>query len=452
MHPALDAISGSLGQDMPLCDADLRASAAYARALAGARVLSAAESEELATSLEEILGAYRAGDWVPPPSEDVHTAIEAEVTARVGSLGERLHTGRSRNDQVATAFRMAVRELIDKCVVAVEKLQTALVDRADQQIDVLMPAYTHLQRAQPIRLSHWLMSYYWPLQRDRERLIDARKRVNVLPLGSGAVSGHPFAIDRDQLATSLGFASISNNSIDAVGDRDFAIEFCFACTAIALHLSRLAEELVTFSSTEFGFIRWPDNLATGSSLMPNKKNPDLAELVRGQSGAAIGDLVSLLALVKGLPASYQRDLQHDKPPVWRVAGGTLSSLEAMAAGISGIHFCGDQMTAALSDDTLATEIADLLVGRGVPFRSAYRTVSRIAKQARESGTGIKAAARQLGAAELAPLGIEDIDRLTPAQAVERRTATGGTARVAVLAQIALARKQASKLTGVRDGE
>ncbi|MEO1172355.1 MAG: argininosuccinate lyase, partial [Myxococcota bacterium] len=342
MHPALAAISESLEQDLPLADADLRGSAAYARALGRCGVLSEDESARLSDGLLELRGDLAHGRWIPTDAEDVHGAIEAEVTRRLPGLGERLHTGRSRNDQVSTAFRIAVREGVDTVIERIRRLQSALVARAKDELDTLVPSYTHIQRAQPIRLAHWILGYFWPLERDVSRLQDARKRLNVLPLGSGAVSGHPFGIDRPWLAEQLGFDGITENSLDTVGDRDFAIEFCFSSSMLAVHLSRLAEELVLWSSTEFGYVQWPDGLATGSSLMPNKKNPDLAELVRGRAAQSIGDVVSLLTLVKGLPSSYQRDLQDDKPPVWRALRTSTTSLDAMAAAMESIRFNRDR--------------------------------------------------------------------------------------------------------------
>jgi len=438
MHPALAAISDSLGQDAPLADADLRGCIAYAKALGKCGVLTDEESTTLADALVKLREEFTDGRWIPSGGEDVHTAIEQEITDRLGDLGGRLHTGRSRNDQVATAFRLAVMEEIDGLIQAIRSVQQGLVNQAQNELDTFVPSYTHLQRAQPIRLAHWLMAYFWPLERDIERLLQIRTRVSTLPLGSGAVSGHPFGIDRDFLASELGFERVSENSLDSVGDRDFAIDFAFGASMVALHLSRLSEELIIWSSSEFGYIQWRDDLATGSSLMPNKKNPDLAELVRGRSAQAVGDLVSLLVLIKGLPSSYQRDLQEDKPPVWRIAGATKASVNAMAAALEGIRFKGEKMGSALTDDTLATEMADVLVTRGLPFRQAYRIVSRLAKEARERDCGLKEAATQLPAESIEPLTIDDIQNLTIEGAIERRTTPGGTAKSAIELQLAKA--------------
>ena len=439
MHPALVRISVALEDDLPLADADLRASAAYARALARCGVLSGPEGERLSAALEEMRDDLAAGRWALRDAEDVHTAIEAEVTRRVGELGERLHTGRSRNDQVATAFRLAARERALALVAAVRELQGTLADRATTELDTLLPAYTHVQRAQPVRLAHWLLGHFWPLQRDAERLAAAGARANVLPLGSGAVTGHAFELDRERLARELGFAAVSPNSVDAVGDRDFAAEIVFACTLLALHLSRLAEDLVLWSTAEFGFVRWPDALATGSSLMPNKKNPDLAELVRGRSAGALGELVATLALVKGLPSSYQRDLQEGKAPLWRATDSARTSLAAMTAALTGVEFDRERMRAALSDDLLATEVADAMVARGISFRQAHRAVAGAVAEARRLGVGLRELADATPDALPEPLVAGDLLGLDFETAVERRAAGGGTGRRAVEAQLEQAR-------------
>jgi argininosuccinate lyase len=446
MDPALAALSGSLGQDLPLADADLRASAAYALALGRCGVLQPDDATRLATALEQMRADLASGQWTPRDAEDIHTAIEAEVTRRVGELGGRLHTGRSRNDQVATAFRLAARERAQDLIADVRGLQRVLVARAMEEIDTLLPAYTHLQRAQPVRLAHWLLAHFWPLERDAQRLTDAWRRADELPLGSGAATGHAFGVDREWLARELGFSRVTANSLDAVGDRDFAVESVFACALLATHLSRLAEELVIWSSAEFGFLGWPDSLATGSSLMPNKKNPDLAELVRARSATTIGDLVALLALLKGLPASYQRDLQEDKPPVWRATEAARLSLAAMRAALERVTFERARMSEALSDDLLATELADALVGRGVPFREAHQAVSALSVEARAAGIGWRELLRLRPGRTPAPLTPDEALKIDFGAAIERRTAAGGTARAAVLAQIDEARMRLDEAT------
>jgi argininosuccinate lyase len=434
MHPALAALSISLEQDRPLADADLRASAAYARALGRAGILKAPEAERLAAILDDMRAELASGAWRPAEAEDIHAAIEVEVTRRTGDLGARLHTGRSRNDQVATAFRLALHDRAVELGRALHAVQATLIERAAAEVDTLVPAYTHVQRAQPMRLAHWLMAHFWMLERDGERLHAAARHAAVLPLGSGAATGNAFGIDRAWLASQLGFTSITDNSLDAVGDRDFAAEFVFAIALLEVHLSRLAEELVWWSSAEFSFVQWPDGLATGSSLMPNKKNPDLAELVRGRAAAGIGDLTAMLVLLKGLPISYQRDLQDDKPPVWRSAARGAVSLAAMQAALAGIQFDRERMRAALSDDVLATEAADVLVARGIPFRRAHHAVAEAVALARRHGCELRALAGRVPALP-EPLQAGDLAALDFETAIERRTAAGGTARAAIAAQI-----------------
>ena len=437
MHPTLVALSESLAQDLPLADADLRASAVYARGLARCGVLTDAEATILADGLARLRDELSRGAWIPNAVEDIHAAIEIELTVRYGEVGQKLHTGRSRNDQVATAFRLATRERVDGVLAAVKGVQRALIERAEDEIDTLMPSYTHMQRAQPIRLAHWLMAHFFALERDVQRFTHARGVVNVLPLGSGAVSGHPFGIDRAWLAHELGFARPSENSLDAVGDRDYVCDVVYACAMAALHVSRLAEELVLWSTAEFGFVRWPASLATGSSLMPNKKNPDLAELLRGQAGPMLGDLTSILVLVKGLPISYQRDLQEDKQPLWRSTGRLVTSMRAMEAAMLHIDFDRERMKAALSDDVLATEVADRLVARGIPFRGAHHAVVAVMGRVRDGTDTFASLAK---ADDLpAPLVQGDFANLDMLAAIERRTAIGGTARVAVLEQIEVAK-------------
>jgi argininosuccinate lyase len=439
LDDALIELSFSLEQDAPLALADLRASAAYARALGDCGVLSPETALRLVSTLDQMREDLVAGIWTPQGAEDIHTAIEAELIRRAGPDGERLHTGRSRNDQVATAFRMTVRDRADEVSKEAVVLQRSLVERAESEIDTICPAYTHLQRAQPVRLAHWLLAHFWALERDLRRLTAARDAASVLPLGSGAVTGHAFGLDRHRLAADLGFDRVSENSIDAVGDRDFAVEFVFASTLLASHLSRLAEDLVIWSTAEFGFVIWPDTLSTGSSLMPQKRNPDLAELVRGKAASTIGDLTALLVLLKALPTAYQRDLQEDKRPVWRSAETARLSLKAMAAAIRGIRFDRERMRSALSTDLLATEMADRLVARGIPFRQAHRTISKVTAEARKRGLSLDALLAGWGEDLPDPLRREDWVQLSPEAAVERRTGLGGTARSAVLAQIEGAR-------------
>ena len=435
MHPDLAAISDSLEQDFPLADADFRASSVYALALARCGVLNPVEGEKLARTLEELRVEFLNGQWLPHAVEDIHTAIEDEVTLRLGELGARLHTGRSRNDQVSTAFRLSVSVFIDSLVLDITALLVQIAKRATCEVDTLVPAYTHMQRAQPVRLAHWILGYFWPLTRDIERLLEVKVRVLQLPLGAGAVSGHPFGLDRNWVAEQLGFYGVTQNSIDTVGDRDFALEVTHASYMVSMHLSRMADELVMWSSAEFGYITWPDALASGSSLMPNKKNPDLVELVRGRVGSAAGNVMSLMMLLKGLPQSYQRDLQEDKMPVWDSFKTTSLSVRAMTAAWSDMIFMPERMSASLSDDVLATEAADVLVTRGVPFRKAYKAVAMMAAEARKRGVGLKSLAMASDYVLPELVSKEDIEGLSVEAATERRTSVGGTARSAVELQL-----------------
>lgn len=437
MHPALVALSQSLEQDLPLALSDLEASRAWAEALGRAGVLAAPDVAALVAALRALATEFQSGGWRPTGAEDIHGAIEAELTRRLGGLAGRLHTGRSRNDQVATAFRLAVAGRLADVAASLHAVQSAFVTRAATEVDTLLPAMTHLQRAQPMRLSHWLLGHFWALERDAQRLAAARARaLDRLPLGSGAVTGTAWPVDRIALAEALGFAAPAENSLDAVGDRDFAVEAVFALTLCGVHLSRLAEDLVLWSSAEFGWVRWPDGLATGSSLMPNKKNPDLAELVRGKCAGLVGRLTALLVLLKGLPTSYQRDLQEDKLPVWESLRTVELSLHALTAAVDGIEFRRERMSEALSDDLLATEMADALVARGVPFRAAHHLVSRAAAAQRSEGGALAHRLEEALRSDGLPHVLEAFDAVS---AVERRAAIGGTARAAVLAQLEAAR-------------
>ncbi|MCI0478078.1 MAG: argininosuccinate lyase, partial [Anaerolineales bacterium] len=375
-----------------------------------------------------------------PSDEDIHTAVERRLGELVGAVAGKLHTGRSRNDQVATDARLFLLDAIRNLQFVIRDLQSALIEKSEQHLDAPMPGYTHLQRAQPILLSHWLMAYFWMLERDYERLADCAQRVSISPLGAGALAGNALGIDRAFLAQELGFARVSDNSIDAVSDRDFIAEFLFDAALIGVHLSRLGEDLVLYSSAEFGFITLDDAYATGSSLMPQKKNPDAMELARGKAGRLIGDLVTLLTVLKGLPSSYDKDLQEDKEPLFD-AVDTLDALVPVVAGvIRTLRVNADRMCAALDASMLATDLADYLVRRGVPFRDAHRLVGQAVKLAEARGVAL---------ADLSP---EEYKKIAPefeadvkdvfdfARSLASREIVGGTGPNAVRAQIARAKQ------------
>ncbi|MBM3127530.1 MAG: argininosuccinate lyase [Chloroflexi bacterium] len=433
-------LNASLRFDWRLYAADIRGSRAYARALARAHLISEMERDALVDGLTRVEQEFDAGTFAAQPSdEDIHTAVERRLGELVGAVAGKLHTGRSRNDQVATDTRLFVLDTIRNLQFAIRNLQSAILEKSEQQLDVLMPGYTHLQRAQPILFSHWLMAYFWMLERDHARLRDCATRVSVLPLGAGALAGNALGIDRDFLARELGFARVSDNSIDAVSDRDFIAEFLFAAALIGAHLSRLGEDLVLYSSAEFGFVTLDDAYATGSSLMPQKKNPDAMELARGKAGRLIGDLMSLLVVLKGLPSSYNKDLQEDKEPLFD-AVDTLDALLPVVAGvIRTLRVHADKMRAALDAAMLATDLADYLVRRGVPFRDAHRRVGEAVKLAETRGIA------------LADLSLDAYKTIAPefdaalkdvfdfARALAARETVGGTGPGAVRAQIGRAK-------------
>jgi argininosuccinate lyase len=429
-------LNNSIGFDWRMAEVDIHGSLAWARALAGAGVLTEAEAGQICAGLEDILGEVQSGAFqLVPADEDVHTAIERRLTERIGAVGGKLHTGRSRNDQVATDFRLWLMEATGKLDGLLREVQAALVERAKSDLGLLMPGYTHLQRAQPILLSHWWLAHFWPLTRDRERLTQARERMAVLPLGSGALAGTPFPVDRAFLAEQLGFHTVSPNSLDAVSDRDFAAEFLFAAALVGVHLSRLAEMMILFTSAEFGFIELADTYSTGSSLMPQKKNPDPLELARGKTGMLIGRLVGLLTTLKGLPSAYDKDLQEDKVPVFESADTLSMILPVMSGLLRTLQVHPEAMRQALDPSLLATDLADYLVQHGVPFREAHGLVGQVVRRAQALGVALD----RLSLAELqaiSPVFSGDVSQVFDFQAsVNRRAAAGGTAEAAVRAQL-----------------
>lgn len=440
LDPQAWRLNASLPVDRRLAEQDVRGSLAWAEALYHAGVLTADEHRRIAQGLQAIAAEFAAGQFTFAESdEDIHTAVERRLGELIGPLAGKLHTGRSRNDQVATDFRLWLLDTLSPLNLAIVNLQTALLTLARAHLTTLMPGYTHLQRAQPVTLAHWLLAHFWPLQRDRERLADLRKRLAILPLGSGALAGTAFPVDRFALAQSLGFDAPAPNSMDAVADRDFAAEFLFCCALCGIHLSRLAEDVILFSSAEFGFFELSDAYATGSSLMPQKKNPDLFELTRAKAGTLLGLLTGLLAMLKGLPSAYDKDLQEDKSPVFQAADTLLAILPVLSGAMATLTVHPERMRAALDSSLLATELADYLVGKGLPFRQAHEIVGKAVRLAEERRRGLE----QLSLDEWRALGPFEADVFAvfdPMKAVERRCAFGGVAPVAVQEQLERAQR------------
>ena len=389
MDPAMMAFSESIQVDQRLWAVDVRGSQAYAQVLTEAGILSAAENAALQAGLKQVAAEWEAGDFqLRPGDEDIHTANERRLGEIVGEAAGKLHTGRSRNDQVATDLRLWLRGEIDRLHGQLHRLVRVMLAQAETHIHLLMPGFTHLQVAQPIRFSHWLLSHAWPIQRDAARLTQIRSRVNVSPLGSGALAGNPFPIDRNRLGDLLGFDQITYNSVDGVSDRDFVAEFLFCASLSMVHLSQLAEDIIVFASQPYGFVSLDDAYSTGSSLMPQKKNPDSFELVRGKSGRTVGALMGLLTTLKGLPRAYNRDMQEDKEPLFDAVDTWSSALEIASGALLTMNCHGERMAAALHEHMLATDIAEYLVRRGVPFRDAHHVAGEAVKLAESSGQSL----------------------------------------------------------------
>lgn len=437
----LKALNDSIGFDKRMYKQDIAGSMAYARAIAKVGVLTDAEAETIIGGLQQVLAEFEAGTFeLKPEDEDIHTAVERRLTELVGAVGGKLHTGRSRNDQVATDFRLWVKDAMSQIDALAEALQLALIEQAEQHLETVMPGYTHLQPGQPITAAHWLMSFFWMLARDRERLEDAYKRTSVSPLGSGALAGTPLAIDRAALALELGFNSYSQNSLDGVSDRDFVAETLFVLALLGTHLSRLGEDIVIYSNPQFGYITLNDRYSTGSSLMPQKRNADPMELARGKAGRLIGNLTGFLATLKGLPSTYNKDLQEDKEAIFDSVDSLLIILPVVVAIIKTLKLNPAKMRAALGDDLLATDLADYLVRKGLPFRQAHHIVGQAVQLAAQQGIGLSGLTASM-LADLSDLFTDDVVNVFDFDAsVARRAADGGTAPEAVRRQITAARK------------
>ncbi len=426
--------SESVSFDRRLYHHDIAGSIAHASALASAGILSADEFEMISRGLREIENEIAADKFVWDQSlEDVHMNIEAALSKRIGAAGAKLHTGRSRNDQIALDLRLYTRDEIDRIVTRLRALQNALLLLAQKHSEVLMPGYTHLQRAQPTYFAHYLLAQLEALERDHERLRDTRRRADVMPLGSGALAGSTIALDREGIAKALGFQRVTQNSIDAVSDRDFVGDFLYSLAMIGIHLSRFSEDLITWSTSEFGFVEFSDAFATGSSLMPQKKNPDMAELTRGKSGRLVGNLVTLLTILKALPSAYNRDLQEDKEALFDSVDTVRSALELFSAMLPELTINRERMESLENDpQLLATDLAEYLVGKGVPFREAHTIVAKLAA----SGKRLNALSNEEFRAASNAFGEDVREVFDVRRALQRRSATGSPSPENISRQIA----------------
>jgi argininosuccinate lyase len=429
LHPTIAEFNASIGFDIQLIEYDLTGSAAHAKMLVKTGIISPEEGEQIVHGLETIRQEYRRGEFNPGvEAEDIHFAVERRLTELIGAVGKKLHTARSRNDQVGTDIRLYLRAQIEAIQTQLQQYQRALLTIAQDHVETLIPGYTHLQRAQPLSLAHHLLAYVNMAQRDWERLQDVHKRVNISPLGCGALAGTTFPIDRQYSAELLGFEKVYGNSLDGVSDRDFAIEFASAASLIMVHLSRLSEEMILWASEEFSFVSLNDSCSTGSSIMPQKKNPDVPELVRGKTGRVFGHLQGLLVMMKGLPLAYNKDLQEDKEAIFDTVQTVRGCLEAMTILLSeGVTFRVPRLRQAVNEDYAnATDVADYLAAKGIPFREAYNLVGEVVKTSLAAGKLL----RELTLEEwqtIHPAFDADIyDAITPQQVVSARNSYGGT--------------------------
>jgi argininosuccinate lyase len=429
----VEEFTASIPFDILLYRQDIAGSIAHARMLGRQKIIPRAEADRIIAALEEIRTEIESGRIAFDLSqEDIHMAVEQRLLQKAGKIGGKLHTARSRNDQVALDLRLYLRDEIDEILTLFAKVQERILRRAEECFGIVMPGYTHMQRAQPVLFSHHLLAYREMFTRDEDRFRDARRRANVSPLGSGALAGTTFPVDRESVARELGMDGVCENSIDAVSDRDFAADFLFACAVTMMHLSRLSEEMVTWSSSEFGFLSLPDAMCTGSSIMPQKKNPDVPELIRGKAGRAYGNLVSLLTLLKGLPLSYNRDLQEDKEPVFDSARAVKESLIGAALLLGAMEVNEERMRTACDDGFLtATDLADYLARKGLPFRKAHEITGRIVRYCEENGKRLK----DLSLKELrsfhARIGEDVREAISLSHSVRLRNTRGGTGTDAV---------------------
>jgi argininosuccinate lyase len=429
LHPAIALFNASISFDIALIEYDITGSQAHAQMLGHTGIIAPQEAEAIVQGLEQIRQEYRQGNFQPGvEAEDVHFAVERRLTELIGDTGKKLHTGRSRNDQVGTDIRLYLRDQIDRIQALLRQFQSVLVNLAEAHVETLIPGYTHLQRAQPLSLAHHLLAYVEMTQRDWERLRDVRRRVNLSPLGCGALAGTPFPIDRHYSADLLGFEGLYANSLDGVSDRDFAIEFMGAASLIMVHLSRLSEEVILWASEEFRFIALKDTCATGSSIMPQKKNPDVPELVRGKTGRVFGHLQALLTIMKGLPLAYNKDLQEDKEAIFDGVNTVAACLQAMTILFEeGLEFRPERLNSAVAEDfSNATDVADYLAAKGVPFREAYNIVGTVVKVCLAQGKLLKDLTLDEWKAIHPKFEADIYTAIAPRQVVAARNSYGGT--------------------------
>ena len=432
---ALDELNRSIGTDFRLWPHDVRLSQAWAAALADASVLTSDEGKLIESGLTRVGEKLRDGALPQASDEDVHTMIDRMLHDEAGDVASKLHTGRSRNDQVATATRLWTIEACTEVDRAIRSLQQTMIDQARSLESSMMPSYTHLQRAQPVSGAHWMLSHFWPLERDRARLASVSNSTRVLPLGSGAIAGSAYPVSRSLLQERLGFTSLSPNSIDAVGDRDFIAEMLFALALTGVHLSRLAEDLILYGSSEFGFVKFGEAFTTGSSMMPQKRNPDALELARGSGARTLGDLTALLATLKGLASGYNKDLQDDKRALFGAVDLMLLVLPAVAGTLGELTFNTSRMRDALSSTMMATDLADYLVGKGATFRDAHEAVGSLIREAEGKGCELTALPHESFRQANSLFGDDVMDALDPAKSVARRDLPGGTGPEGLRAQI-----------------
>jgi len=442
LDPRALAYTASLPFDRRLYKYDIAVSIAHARMLSRQGIIAAEDAQAIIHGLEEIYKEMDEGDvFFAAEMEDIHMAIEGRLREKIGEAAGSLHTARSRNDQIATDMRLFVMDACGSAVRAIRRLQSSLLDMAETNIDVAIPGYTHLQRAQPLLLAHHLLAYFEMLERDAGRLADCRRRADVCPLGAGALAGVPYPIDRESVARDLGFSCISANSVDAVADRDFVVEFQAVAALIMMHLSRLAEEIILWSSAEFAFFELPREFATGSSIMPQKGNPDVAELARAKTGRVYGNLIAILTMLKGLPLAYNRDLQEDKEPLFDTVDTVMASLDTMAAMLLALRVNRERAEAAAAASyTLATDVADYLVGKGLPFRTAHQVVADLVRHAQGQGKALSALSLE-EYRRFSPLFEKDVLTIDVPTALAARDVPGGTAPKRVAAALKQARQR-----------